>query len=315
MGAFGLNASIMDSANVAWKVGLCARNFAQLSTLGPTFDQERRLHANSIIRVSGSYLRFVCNSEFPLASFDVATADLANLPDAVPYTPGKDLEFIREFFSKNSHFLLGVDAPYPPSVISPRVRPGPPAISPRNGVRAPNPRLCFTPSNTGYLYDALLGAGTIHLVIFASDLQGPVAEALAKLSTIFSSPDSFYHVYGGRNRFNTVLVTKCLEYEAESLISSSSFAGLKENCRILYDDRAPDEDAHSCYEVDHVRGAIVVVRPDLWVGESAFLDESEEILEKYFRGWLIPVSKGALVPHYGGQVNGYQNGTRSPIRN
>ncbi len=79
MGAFGLNASIMDSANVAWKIGLCARNLAQLSTLGPTYDQERRLHANCIIRVSGSYLRFVCNSEFPLASFDKATSNLANL--------------------------------------------------------------------------------------------------------------------------------------------------------------------------------------------------------------------------------------------
>lgn len=291
MGAFGLNASIMDSANVAWKIGLCARNLAQLSTLGPTYDQERRLHANCIIRVSGSYLRFICNSEFPLASFDKATSNLTNLPDAIPYTPGKDLEFIREFFGKNSNFLLGVDAPYQSSIINQPARPGPPAISPRNGVRAPNPRLCFSPSNTGYLYDALLGADMIHLVIFASDLQGPVAEALAKVSAMFSSPDSFYQKYGGKSRFNPILITKCLEFEAAPLLASSSFTGLTDNCRILYDDRAPDEDAHTCYEVDHARGAIVVVRPDLWVGESAFLDESKEVLDKYFGGWLLPVSK------------------------
>ena len=132
----------------------------------------------------------------------------------------------------------------------------------------------------GYLYDALLGADMIHLVIFASDLQGPVAEALATVSAIFSSAVSFYHTYRGRSCFNTVLITKCLEDEAAPLLSSFSFAGLKDNCRILYDDRAPDEDAHTCYEVYHARGAIVVVGLDLWVGESAFLDESEEILEK-----------------------------------
>ena len=37
----------------------------------------------------------------------------------------------------------------------------------------------FLSSTTGYLYDARTGAATMHLVIFASDLQGPVAEALA----------------------------------------------------------------------------------------------------------------------------------------
>jgi phenol 2-monooxygenase len=289
MGAFGLNASIMDAANIAWKIGLCARNLAHLSALGPTYDQERRLHANCIIRVSGSYLRFVCNSDFPLASFDLATADL-HIPDAVPYTPGKDLEFLKDFFGKNGHFLLGVDAPYQPNIVSPPARPGPQAISPRNGVRAPNPRLCFSRAKTGYLYDALTGASTIHLVIFASDLQGAVGEALRKIAAIFYLPDSFYHVYGGRSRFNAVLVTKCREYEVAPLLSSPAFAALKENCRVLYDDRAPDEDAHTCYEVDHARGAVVVVRPDLWVGESAFLDEGVEVLERYFAGWLVPVS-------------------------
>jgi hypothetical protein len=38
MGAFGLNASIMNS-NVAWKIGPQACNLAQLSNLGPTNDR------------------------------------------------------------------------------------------------------------------------------------------------------------------------------------------------------------------------------------------------------------------------------------
>ncbi len=46
-----------------------------------------------------------------------------------------------------------------------------------------------------------------------------------------------------------------------------------------------------CYEVDHTRGALMVVRPDLWFGQTAFLDESEVALEKYLRACLLPVSK------------------------
>jgi len=291
MGAFGLNASIMDAANVAWKVGLCSRNLAQLSALGPTYDQERRLHANCIIRVSGSYLRFVCNSNFPLASFDQGASDLENLPDSIPYTQGKDVEFLREFFGKHGQFLLGVDAPYPSNCISTRARSGPQAISIRNGVRAPNPRLCFSASSTGYLYDILTGADKIHFVIFGSDLQGPIANALAKVSALFSSPDSFYHTYGGKSRFNSVLVTKCLEYEVAPLLSGTRFAGLRNNCTLLFDDRSPDEDAHTCYEVDHARGAFVIIRPDLWIGESAFLDEADGVLKAYFDAWLLPCNQ------------------------
>ncbi|MCJ1246861.1 hypothetical protein MMC30_004070 [Trapelia coarctata] len=253
----------MDAANVAWKIGLCALNLAQLPSLGPSYDQKRRLHAICIIRVFGSYLRFVCNSEFPLASFDTATADLANLPDAIPYTPGQDLEFIREFFGKNGHFLLGVDAPYQPNIVSPLGRGGQPSGPPRSTLKS-SPRIS----------------------------KGPVAEALAKVSTIFSSPGSFYHTYGGRNRSNVVLITKCQEHEAAPLLTSlPTLAVLRDHCQILYDDRRPDEDAHTCYEVDHARGALVVVRPDLWVGQTAFLDESEVVLEKYFSAWLLPGSK------------------------
>lgn len=54
MDAFGLNASIIDASNLAWKIGLIARSRAQLASLAPTYDRERRLFAQRIIKVSGS---------------------------------------------------------------------------------------------------------------------------------------------------------------------------------------------------------------------------------------------------------------------
>ena len=190
-----------------------------------------------------------------------------------------------------------MDAPYDPSVISPRSKDKPEEesrpIAPRNGVRAPNPRLCFDTTRTGYLYDALLGAGTVHIVIFASDLQGPVRAALARFSSSLTKADGFYRRFGGRERFNVVLVAKCLPFEVDTLLAGADVRAVREVATVLCDDRAPDEDAHTWYEVDHARGAVVVIRPDLWVGASWFLDgcdgDGEKGLKEYLGGWLLPV--------------------------
>lgn len=292
MGAFGLNASIMDSANLAWKIGMCAQNHAKLSTLGPTYDSERRYHANRIIHVSGSYLRFVCNSNLPLANFTHVNKEWPSLPEPPKYQPaegktGEDLEFLKTFNGMNGAFLLGIDADYAPSVITPQSENV--AIAPRNGVRAPNPRVCFDESNTGYLYDTLTGASRFHLIIFASDLQGPVRQRLTKLAAALSEPSSFFQRFGALARFNPVLVTKCTPREAAPLLVSDGLEALGRNCTVVYDDRAPDEDAHTCYEVDHGKGAVVFVRPDLWIGTSVFIDQTKE-LTKYFEEWLVPVN-------------------------
>ena len=289
MGAFGLNASIMDSANLAWKIGLCALNLAKPSILLPTYDTERRAHANRIIRVSGSYLRFVCNSDIPLAEFTKVSGQ-SELPGAIKYSPGQDLEFLHDFFKTNGQFLLGVDAPYYHTPISPASKPEERnAIAPKNGVRAPNPRLCFSINQTGYLYDALTGAATFHLVVFASDIQGPVRTALSSFSILLSDPEAFYTIYGSTRRFNLVLVTTLMPTEAALALGGEELKEVRERCRVLFDDRAPDESAHTCYEIDHSRGAVVVVRPDLWTGTSVFLDDVA-MLDGYFSEWLLPCS-------------------------
>ncbi|KAL8886460.1 MAG: hypothetical protein Q9205_007480 [Flavoplaca limonia] len=305
MGAFGLNASIMDSANLAWKIGMCAQNKAKLSTLGPTYDSERRYHANRIIHVSGSYLRFICNSTFPLAEFSHVNKEWPPLPEPQKYQPSagnpeEDLKFLHTFFGKNGPFLLGIDADYAPSVIVPDTSSA--AIAPRNGVRAPNPRVCFDMSKTGYLYDTLTGAARLHLVIFASDLQGPIRNRIKKLAQAMSDPSSFFRRFGGLDRFNPVIVTKCIPHEAESLLQSDGLEFLRANCTIVYDDRAPDEDAHTCYEVDHVRGAIVFVRPDLWIGTSVFMDQVD-LLDSYFEAWLVPTEEKSTMTN---GVNGHK---------
>ncbi|KAF7183364.1 hypothetical protein CNMCM7691_003563 [Aspergillus felis] len=354
MGAFGLNASILDSANLAWKLGLCASSAADIKSLMPTYDRERRLHAVRIIETSGKYLRFVCNSELPIAQLYEAGADLgfdpsrssqaptaknneasngkANGDHGKPETNGQghhngvklsvtngdktnghnvhlngkpqstseeeaerqeDLQFLRTFFPEYGQFLLGTDCEYGTSCIAPQestveTKKKPTVL--RNGVRAPSPRVCFSTNSTGYLYDKMKGPHRFHVVVFGSDLLGPVRARLAAFSLALARESHFYKRFGGRERFNILLVAKGTPFELEERLQGDDLSALKESAVVISDDRTPEDDAHSCYGVDHVTGAVVVVRPDLWVGKTAAPDQVDE-LDRYFSAFLIPVDR------------------------
>ncbi|GFF23767.1 phenol 2-monooxygenase [Aspergillus udagawae] len=356
MGAFGLNASILDSANLAWKLGLCASGAADINSLMPTYDRERRLHAVRIIETSGKYLRFVCNSELPIAQLYEAGADLGFDPSRNAQAPkakhnrasngkasgdhskpetydhghhngvklsvtsrdetnghkvhlnGKpqstseeederqqDLQFLRTFFPEYGQFLLGTDCEYGTSCIVPQgsavgTKKKPTVL--RNGVRAPSPRVCFSTGSTGYLYDKMQGPNRFHVVVFGSDLLGPVRARLAAFSLALARESHFYKRFGGRSRFNILLVAKGAPFELEERLQGDDLSALKESAVVISDDRTPEDDAHSCYGVDHVTGAVVVVRPDLWVGKTAAPDQVDE-LDSYFSAFLIPVDRHA----------------------
>ena len=91
-------------------------------------------------------------------------------PPAPDGTTEGDLGFLGASVRMQDESLLGLDAPYIPSVINPGddVKR---AVSVRNGVRAPNPRICFGVGETGYVYDKMTGAPRSHILVFGSDLR------------------------------------------------------------------------------------------------------------------------------------------------
>ncbi|EDU42704.1 FAD binding domain containing protein [Pyrenophora tritici-repentis Pt-1C-BFP] len=291
MGAFGLNASIMDAANLAWKLGFVARKKAQFGALLPTYSSERRPHAVRIIKVSGRYLRFVCNADLHVAA-DMPD-ELKPMPLAEEPTgefPERELKFLASFFQGNGHFLLGVDAPYDASVISPSPKQGKRvAINVRNGVRAPNPRVCFSTAETGYLYDKLVGADRLHIVLFASSLRGPSRQAISKFAEALG-PSGFYQRFGGSSMFNIVVVVECVPFELDELLPHDGMDNLKQVATFVFDDRAPDENAHTTWGADRKNGGLAVIRPDLWVGITAPMDDVE-MLDEYFGSFLVPAAQ------------------------
>lgn len=292
LGAFGLNSSIYDASNLSWKLGLCARNLAHPSAILPSYDTERRLFANRVIRTSGAYLRFICGTDIPLAPLKGQGDEPETYMEDLPQLDGTrqgDLAWCGAFFAKNSMFLLGLDIPRTISTICPPLDDdkAPRPISVINGARAPSPRVCFEQGKTGYLYDKMVGAARFHLLIFASDLQGPVRERIAAFSQQALGPHGFVARYGGSEMFNIVLVVKALPDESELLLSGEAFTSLRETATVVYDDRAPDQDAHYWYGINHARGGVAAVRPDLWIGVSCFPEDAKP-MEKYFSSFLVP---------------------------
>ncbi|KAK3369737.1 FAD binding domain-containing protein [Lasiosphaeria ovina] len=304
LGAFGLNSSIYDAANLGWKLGLSIKGHARAAAVLPTYDSERRLFANRVIRVSGAYLRFICNLNLPLAELRGLDAKIEVHDENMPALDGSadaDLRFLYSFFGRNAKFLLGVEGPIVTSPICPPdnvVATGKASTTARptsllNGVRAPSPRVCFGASSTGYLYDGMTGVDRFHILVFASDLQGGVRGRVAQLARAGFGAGGFYERFGGCDRFNVLLVIKALPHEVVgegSLLAAGpdepELARLLDVATLVYDDRAPDEDAHYWYAVNHARGAIVVVRPDLVVGMSAWPEETAAV-DKYFSGFLV----------------------------
>ena len=309
VGAFGMNSAIYDAANLGWKLGLCARNLASPAALLPSYDLERRTFANRVIRVSGAFLRFISGSALPLAELrnpgDVLATDMENLEPS-DGTRESDLMWCDAHFRQQSMFILGLEVPDVASEICPtkkeygKRRP----ITVESGRRAPNPRICSDEATTGYLYDSMVGIERFHILIFGSDLQGPVRERIGRFSQQALGTQGFFATYGGTKMFNILLILKALPFEKDQLLHGDELRNLRDYATVIYDDRAPDEDAGYWYGVNHARGAVVAVRPDLCVGTSCWPEE-DSILSSYFEGFLLGnsgLTNGGLTN--GGLTNG-----------
>ena len=326
MGAFGLNVSIIDTANLAWKIGMCIKGAARPEKIMPTYDYERRLHANKVIEVSGTYLRFVCGSDLGIVDLRDKGKDLGVktiepmvegesrtllTPDAKNAHPDEAVarSFLLDFFNKHGMFLLGLDVAYGTSIINPALKTIPEGskrpVVVKNGVRAPNPRVCFDTGHMGYLYDKMAGPARFHIVVFGSDLLGPVRQNLATFSRSLKDSNSFYRRFGGAEMFNIILFAKGVPFEVDENVMGDDIETLRDAATILYDDRPPDEDAHTTYGANHTTGALVLVRPDLWTGISVLPNELQEVND-YLEGFLIPVAERAQ--------NGVKQGSRASVK-
>ena len=260
-----------------------------------------------MVELSGKYLRYCCNSDIPVPHThelgkDLGAKAIKNAVRGEPYgfaKPGEKLPehlYLADYYHKYGAFMLGLDVAYGKSIVFPVQDGAPVPVDVDNGVRAPNPRVSLSSGTTGYLYDVMKGAGSFHLVVFASSIEGSVKRNLQQFAQSLCDPSGFYARSGGRELFNIVIVTKRLPFEIDAILAEPEFQRLREVASVVFDDQAPDEDAHTMWGVDHGTGAVIAIRPDLWVGLRVRPDQVDE-LDQYFSGFLVPQVKK--------QVNGH----------
>ncbi|KAJ8516173.1 hypothetical protein ONZ45_g6510 [Pleurotus djamor] len=284
-GAFGMNTGIMDAHNLAWKLAMLVKNIAKPGLLN-TYDVERRENALRAVATSARYLRFVGNCTFQNLDGSEDTPEVDE--DQLDLAPGEDphIAFFKKFAQENTRFLIGLDVDYKNNLINFPVDPAITGV--RSGYRAPDPRVALSKSHSARLYDAFGGVDQFKLLIFGSNLAGGVTSHLDTVNNYLASSKSFFNSYG--NIFKTLVVARCTPSEGEARIAE--FPYLQKNAQVVYDDQLPlgifGGDAHSIYGVNHTDGAIVVVRPDTWVGTAVKLANVAD-LESYFESFLIKV--------------------------
>ncbi|KAL0959585.1 hypothetical protein HGRIS_011295 [Hohenbuehelia grisea] len=326
-GAFGMNTGVMDAHNLAWKLALLCRGKARPGVLLDTYDHERRNNALRAVRTSARYLRFVGNCTFQNldgsaneasdadADADKAAADddLAEAELESGVSEDKHVAFFRSFAKENTRFLIGLDVDYAENALNRTIRPGV-ATGVRQGYRAPDPRVALGRSTSGRLYDSFGRVDQFTVLVFAGGLLGAQAEeGLARLDRYLASPKSFFNVYnrGGsavgfrtQGLFKLVLVVRATPSEAAKRVYSQGggrYPFLAAYAQVVFDEQLPavssavepkgvifGGDAHGIYGVDAKKGAVVIVRPDTFVGTAVGLGEGEiEELETYFDGFLL----------------------------
>ncbi|KAL3458759.1 phosphatidylethanolamine-binding protein [Aspergillus heterothallicus] len=115
-----------------------------------------------------------------------------------------------------------------------------------------------------------------------SSSTGPSAKTTGIVLAKGFPKEEILSTFGGKNRFNIVLAVRSGSHEATSLLGpqtgeQDNLKAPHEHATVVFDDGVPDENAHYRYGVNHARGAVVAVRPDLVVGLNIWAEKFEEI--------------------------------------
>ena len=156
--AFNYNSTVYDASNLTWKLGLYVEGAANPNMLIPTYDIERRLFSNRVIRYSGALLRFICRTEDPLPELQALGEELEEHRITLPNPKADNGEAGRwpgsPFHDAPPILMSGLGFSLTDTVISPSKPTSSRPVKVANGVRVPNPRVALRKDSASYLYDA-----------------------------------------------------------------------------------------------------------------------------------------------------------------
>ncbi|KAG1819056.1 FAD binding domain-containing protein [Suillus subaureus] len=265
----GMNASINDSHNLAWKIALVARGWADISLLS-TYESERRQFALDLIAFDKMWSTLCCDKPLTEQNSDGVSPD----------------HFLKTF---QTDFTSGIGVHYQPSV----------AVNDRNqelasglvlGKRVPPYKFMRAADAWPFeLQDLLPSDFLFKLLVFTGDFSDPLQQArIESMVTDMQKHESFLNRYATHenSRFDIITISKGRKetfnlFQLPTLLRSHW-------SRVFIDDTDPTGsfggEGYSYYGVGP-EGALVVVRPDGYVGVIAPLDRVGD-LDAYFASFM-----------------------------
>ncbi|KAG1850916.1 FAD binding domain-containing protein [Suillus subluteus] len=271
----GMNASMNDAHNLAWKIALVVRGWADSSLLS-TYESERRKYALDLI------------------AFDKMFSTLfSGKPLTEENSDGVAPEHFMKTFQKFGGFTSGIGVHYDPSV----------AVLDRNqelasglviGERFPPYKFIRAADAWPFeIQDLLPSDFRFKLLVFTGDYSDPRQQASVKsMVANLQTPESFLNRYATpgksseNSRFDIITISKGRKDGFDFL----QFPTLLRShwSKVFFDDLDMSGSfggtGYSYYGIGP-EGAVVAVRPDGYVGAIAPLDHVEE-LDAYFASFM-----------------------------
>lgn len=259
--AQGMNTGIHDSVNLGWKLSLVLRGLAHPSLLD-TYESERLPNVQKLINYDKDISRLM-TMQLPIGWTGDPNADPNEvlgyvMEEASTFTSGLSIGFIANALNVQGSFIS--------------------ATGPRHGQRGPDVTLQKPGSfETTRLHKVTPNVSHFYSIIFAGNPE----ETNTSLS-IFSKRVESSKLY---DRTNARLPIDWLTISAKSGPSVYELLGGTIIGRVFFDQK---QTAHARYGVDVAKGAIVVLRPDGWIGTAVSLGvEAVKDLETYFEKFLL----------------------------
>ncbi|KAJ7039646.1 FAD binding domain-containing protein [Mycena alexandri] len=261
--AQGLNTGVHDAVNLAWKLALNILNLGKKKLLD-SYSLERKPSVQQVID-NDKVISMLISGQYP------------------PHFEGRKEhphDLLTEWYTDVNiqHFTLGLGISYPPNLLnSARSDPSVMTISP--GDRGPD--VYLKTIGTGdpiRLHQILKNDAKFHIVVFAGN---PVLSraALNSLRMELDSTASFTRVFPTRRVFRFTTLAAASGNGAIDVLGMPAFGG----GRAYWDTEGR---GHGMYGVDEARGAVVVFRPDGWIGCAVALENAHD-LGAYFSNLLL----------------------------
>ncbi|KAF8207087.1 FAD binding domain-containing protein [Mycena galopus ATCC 62051] len=263
--AQGLNTGVHDAVNLSWKLALNILNLGKKSLID-SYNEERKPCVQQVIDndkvistlISGQYpARFQGRKEHPR---DILTEWYTDVNIQL--------------------FTLGLGISYPASVLNSTAS-DPSAATIVPGERGPD--VYLTSIGTGdpiRLHQILKNDAKFHIVVFAGNPSLSRA-GLAALKKALDAPAAFTRAFPARRVFRFTTLAARSGNSATDVLGMPAFGG----GRVYWD---AEGRAHGMYGVDEARGAVIVFRPDGWIGCVVALENVQD-LGAYFEDLLVSV--------------------------